>query len=234
MSYSKSEYMLKYQKAKAKLLEYDVPREDYPKFRLNYRDLAFPTILTISDYAEAIINDNLELQEDLKGGLFFCSEFYDAAVRAREQEYHDVDFLLTGIVSYIFQSDFGSAMVLLKLIDKNLVPNDMRQLLYYVLEAILLGRFESDNEDELLIALKEVLHGADVDNLIRIVENKCDIRVCKNEIDFFFAESTYAVIKIAINRLAVNWLPRYSLLPNSAWSEYFKKKNSKFYGRLKI
>lgn len=226
MSYSKSEYMLKYQKAKAKLLEYDVPREDYPKFRLNYRDLAFPTILTISDYAEAIINDNLELQEDLKGGLFFCSEFYDAAVRAREQEYHDVDFLLTGIISYIFQSDFGSAMVLLKLIDKNLVPNDMRQLLYYVLEAILLGRFESDNEDELLIALKEVLHGADVDNLIRIAENKCDIRVCKNEIDFFFAESTYAVIKIAIDRLAVNWLPRYSLLPNSAWSEYFKKKNS--------
>lgn len=34
-----SNYMLKYQKAKAKLVEYDIPRKDYPKFPLNSNEL---------------------------------------------------------------------------------------------------------------------------------------------------------------------------------------------------
>lgn len=33
-----SNYMLKYQKAKAKLVEYDIPQKDYPKFPLNSND----------------------------------------------------------------------------------------------------------------------------------------------------------------------------------------------------
>ena len=64
MSITKSEYMLKYQKAKVKLLEYDIPKQDYPQFKLNYRDLAFPTIYIISDYAEAIIANNIEGVEE--------------------------------------------------------------------------------------------------------------------------------------------------------------------------
>ena len=55
MRITKSEYMLKYQKAKVKLLEYDIPKQDYPQFQLNYKDLAFPTVYIISDYAEAVI-----------------------------------------------------------------------------------------------------------------------------------------------------------------------------------
>ena len=34
----KSKLMLKYQKAKAKLVEYDVRREDYPHYPLNSND----------------------------------------------------------------------------------------------------------------------------------------------------------------------------------------------------
>lgn len=94
--------MLKYQKAKVKLLEYDVPREDYPNFQLNYRDLAFPTVLTISEYAEAIIEDNEIKQNSIRENLHYCSEFYDAAFKSREQEAHDLDFLLTGATSYFF------------------------------------------------------------------------------------------------------------------------------------
>ena len=54
MSNRNSSLMLKYQKAKVKLLEYDIPEQAWPKFPLNYRDLAYPTVLTISRYAEAI------------------------------------------------------------------------------------------------------------------------------------------------------------------------------------
>ena len=35
MSFSKAEYMLKYQKAKVKLLEYEIEHKDYPRFPLN-------------------------------------------------------------------------------------------------------------------------------------------------------------------------------------------------------
>lgn len=39
-----SNYMLKYQKAKAKLVEYDIPQKDYPKFPLNSNELSYPVV----------------------------------------------------------------------------------------------------------------------------------------------------------------------------------------------
>lgn len=102
MSVTKSEYMLKYQKAKVKLLEYDIPKQDYPQFKLNYRDLAFPTVYIISDYAEAIIANNREHIDQRKKDLQFCSEFYDTAMKSREQISNDINFMLTGAVAYFF------------------------------------------------------------------------------------------------------------------------------------
>ena len=94
--------MLKYQKAKVKLLEYDIPKQDYPQFQLNYKDLAFPTVYIISDYAEAVIEDNRERMERRKRDLQFCSEFYDAAMKSREQISNDLNFMLTGAIAYFF------------------------------------------------------------------------------------------------------------------------------------
>ena len=77
--------MLKYQKAKVKLLEYEVPEKEWPSFPLNYRDLAYPTVLTISQCAEAI-NENKNLNEKTAyRNLHYCSDFYDAAFQSREQ-----------------------------------------------------------------------------------------------------------------------------------------------------
>ena len=46
-----SNYMLKYQKAKAKLVEYDISQKDYPKFPLNSNELSYPVIYILSRYA---------------------------------------------------------------------------------------------------------------------------------------------------------------------------------------
>ena len=102
MRITKSEYMLKYQKAKVKLLEYDIPKQDYPQFQLNYKDLAFPTVYIISDYAEAVIEDDRERMERRKRDLQFCSEFYDAAMKSREQISNDLNFMPTGAIAYFF------------------------------------------------------------------------------------------------------------------------------------
>ena len=61
--------MLKYQKAKVKLLEYNIPEDSYPKFPLNYKDLAFPTVLTLSEYAEAIICNDKNAQYHIRKRL---------------------------------------------------------------------------------------------------------------------------------------------------------------------
>lgn len=38
--------MLKYQKAKAKMVEYDVSKQEYPHFPLNSNELSYPTTYT--------------------------------------------------------------------------------------------------------------------------------------------------------------------------------------------
>lgn len=56
-----SKYMLKYQKAKAKLVEYDIQQKDYPKFPLNSNELSYDinvssTELPLDDLQEIIGN----------------------------------------------------------------------------------------------------------------------------------------------------------------------------------
>lgn len=54
----KSQLMLKYQKAKAKLVEFDVAKEDYPHFPLNSNDLSFSSTYILSRYAESVIEND--------------------------------------------------------------------------------------------------------------------------------------------------------------------------------
>lgn len=75
-----SKYMLKYQKAKAKLIEYSIEKADYPNFPLNSNELSYPTIYIISRYAESIIENNKEDQEEFQPMLVIASQYFDAAV----------------------------------------------------------------------------------------------------------------------------------------------------------
>lgn len=46
--------MLKYQKAKAKLVEYSIPEKEYPQFTLNSNELSYPTTYILSRYSECV------------------------------------------------------------------------------------------------------------------------------------------------------------------------------------
>lgn len=227
MSITKSEYMLKYQKAKVKLLEYDIPKQDYPQFKLNYRDLAFPTIYIISDYAETIITNNIEGVEEKKKNLQFCSEFYDAAIKSREQINNDLNFALTGAIAYFFGDNFGSAMVILSEIKNTDIPNDMRGILVDVFDLIFTGEKNSKENNMIVTKFEEYLNTGEVRNLLKIAEENCDKAYdSNNEIDAFFADALYAVIKIAIDNSARTLLPIYSNLSNEKWEDYLSKRKS--------
>lgn len=109
---TKSNYMLKYQKAKAKLVEYDIPQKDYPKFPLDSNELSYPVIYIISRYAESIIEDDTPGQEEFAPYIVKASQYFDAAVGARDRTPYDADFLLSGSAAYFLSNDFGSSKVL--------------------------------------------------------------------------------------------------------------------------
>ena len=80
-----SSYMLKYQKAKAKLVEYDIPNEAYPKFPLNSNELSYPVVYILSRYAESVIENNAVDREEFSPYLGVASQYFDAAVGAKDR-----------------------------------------------------------------------------------------------------------------------------------------------------
>lgn len=227
MRITKSEYMLKYQKAKVKLLEYDIPKQDYPQFQLNYKDLAFPTVYIISDYAEAVIEDNRERMERRKRDLQFCSEFYDAAMKSREQISNDLNFMLTGAIAYFFGDNFGSAMVLLSETKNIDIPNDMRGSLVEVFSLIFTGMKYRNAKNAVVEKFEEYLRTGESESILKLAEKKCnETYESDNEIEAFFADALCAVIKIAIQNSARTLLPLYSKLSFEKWESYLNKRTS--------
>lgn len=227
MSFSKAEYMLKYQKAKVKLLEYEIEHKDYPRFPLNYRELAFPTVYVISEYAQAVIDNNKEMMESYKEHLSMCAEYYDAALKSREQEMHDLDFILMGAVAYFFHGDFGSSLVMIKEARTLDIPQDFRGVLVNVFSIIFFGHRISDIQDSVIDAFESSFI-ENVEN--NIIEKLSYIRErsfnSTQETDLFWVESVFAVIEIAREKSAYKLLPQYSNLDFTKWADYFKKKNS--------
>lgn len=225
MSKSKSSLMLKYQKAKVKLLEYDVPEQEWPSFPLNYRDLAYPTVLAISRHAEAI-NDGLDTKvsyEDLR----YCSDFYDSALQSREQEVHDVDFALSGAAAYFFMDNFGSAKVLWKSIESNNISEEYQKNLFDLFTLAFGGRVNVKQESELISSIKVFWKNGDKELLSNsIIKYRENVFETNSPQIWFWGEITCAIAKIMSDSAARILLPEYTGLNSSTWEKYFERKNA--------
>lgn len=141
---NKSELLLKYQKTKAKLIEYDVPNDAYPNFPINSNDLSFSTVYILSRYAEGIIEDDAELQAEFRPHLVKVAQYFDSAFESKERLQRNQDFLITGAVAYFLHNDFGSAIVLCSKIDSSAPRvNTPFQLLIVCLRYLLTSRSQS-------------------------------------------------------------------------------------------
>lgn len=227
MSSSRSEYMLKYQKAKVKLLEYNIPEDSYPKFPLNYKDLAFPTVLTLSEYAEAIINSDMDAQFQIKERLNYCSEYYDAAFKAREQQEHDQDFLLSGAAAYFFLDDFGSAKVLSGAINSDNIQNNAKGILTEIFNILFIGRRKQSFESTILKFVEIYLQTGREEQVLRKADDyMIQMDIEGSPLDAFFSEVLCAVLRIMIGYSARNLLPEYSSIEEEKWKAYFNQKNA--------
>ncbi len=230
----RSNYMLKYEKAKAKLVEFNVKKEDYPKFQLDSVDLIYTTLYVLSRYCEEIItNPNSNEVHELFSELTIVAQYYDAATRSEQWQDYDNLFLLLGSTAYFLSENFGSARVLIGRI-RDWLPNDNAiGLLYSTLRFLLLGEIRKPTWGVKNYIIyheavfkhfsfgddPQIIYGA----LNRLYE---EIDYSQNEVDITYLDFLYGISICAINHSAWILLPKYSDTKDELWREYLSSPGS--------
>ena len=230
-----SSYMLKYQKAKAKLVEYDIPNEAYPKFPLNSNELSYPVVYILSRYAESVIENNAVHREEFSPYLGVASQYFDAAVGAKDRTAYDIDFLLSGAAAYFLSDNFGSAKVLCSEYFERNDPEATapQKIMGNFLGYLLLNRKLHINNDtptgeklccSLLAYYTTGKKPEEIQNIL--LEYRKQVYAHDNPMEIYFVDILYAVVIVALSRSAWSLLPRYSGVDLSLWSEYLKSQNA--------
>lgn len=227
--------MLKYQKAKAKLVEYNTPVEDYPHFPLNSNDLSFPTTYIISKYSESVIDEDKEDISVLEPLLPIAAQYYDSAVNSKDREHYTLDFLLSGASAYFLANNYGSAKVL-SATAYNICNEYIKKpqtILLNVYSYLLLSKPLpyipiSDSYSRVNNAFLDCFEkGKDKENLLReLVEYRKEIYNTDDPDDVYYVDILFAVIIKALGNRSWALLPQYSNVPTSDWVEYLSKETS--------
>ena len=226
-----SNYMLKYQKAKAKLVEYDIPRKDYPKFPLNSNELSYPVVYILSRYAESVIENNVADMEEFSPHLVAASQYFDAAVGANDREEYDVDFLLSGAAAYFLSDDFGSAKVLCSEFFVRINPeiNEPQKITGNLLGYLLLNRdfhisVDTPNGEKVCHSLIAYYNTGEGVEKIRGLLSEYRKAVYENDapMEIYYVDILCAIVMVALSKSSWSLLPRYSELDQSLWSDYLK------------
>ena len=226
-----SNYMLKYQKAKAKLVEYDIPRKDYPKFPLNSNELSYPVVYILSRYAESVIENNVADMEEFSPHLVAASQYFDAAVGANDREEYDADFLLSGAAAYFLSDDFGSAKVLCSEFFVRINPeiNEPQKITGNLLGYLLLNRdfhisVDTPNGEKVCHSLLAYYNTGEGVEKIRGLLSEYRKAVYENDapMEIYYVDILCAIVMVALSKSSWILLPRYSELDQSLWSDYLK------------
>ena len=230
----KSELLLKYQKTKAKLIEYDVPNDSYPNFPINSNDLSFSTVYILSRYAESIIENDVELQAEFRPHLVKAAQYYDAAFESKERLQHDQNFLITGAVAYFLYNDFGSAKVLSSKLKLSLpIVNSPFQLLIVCLRYLLASKtqlFESDTSycTNIYKSLLTYFRSGNDDGstISWLSKYRQYTFTAGNALDVFYVDLLYAVVVFAMQKSAWSLLPQYSGITVDVWRSYLERREA--------
>lgn len=226
-----SNYMLKYQKAKAKLVEYDIPQKDYPKFPLNSNDLSYPVVYILSRYAESVIENDVVGMEEFFPHLVFASQYFDAAVGASDRTRYDVDFLLSGAASYFLSDDFGSAKVLCSefFVRTNPETNAPQKIIGNLLGYLLLNRDFHISEDipageKVCCSLLAYYNTGEDAKEIQSLLSEYRKVIYENDapMEIYYVDILCAVVTVTLSKSSWSLLPKYSGLNQSLWSDYLK------------
>lgn len=229
-----SNYMLKYEKSKSKLVEFSIDKENYPHYPLNPDDLTYTTLFILSRYCEELIdNPNSPKIPVLKTELVSVSQYYDSTVKTGLRKEHSNLFLLLGSTSYFLSENFGSAKVLLKNIKNWKIKSNVTTMLYITLQFLLTGermKLQSSNQDFQLYINNLKNHfetGTSSNSIIEILRKiRHKVYNSTNIMDVSYIDFLFSVVLCAIEHSAWILLPKYSPVSLEYWAEYLKRPNS--------
>ncbi len=230
----RSNYMLKYEKSKSKLVEFDVAEENYPSYPLNSDDLTYTTIFALSRFCEENIENPRSPQlPELKSELAIVSQYYDSTVKTRLRQNHSRLFLLLGSTAYFLSENFGSAKVLIEQIDIQEPHDSIMTLLHVTLLFLLTGKWVE-------VPAERKYYRQYVDGLVShftegtsaeiVFDALCKMRDRVHQSTDVFAISyidfLFSVIICAIDHSAWILLPQYSNTDPEQWKDYLSKSGS--------
>lgn len=232
---TRSNYMLKYQKAKAKLVEYNTPKKEYPHFAFNSNELSLPTTYIISKYAEAVIENNSADISEFESLLNKSAQYYDAAFNSKDRQDYDNDFLLSGASAYFLSNNFGSSKVLTqKLINAFKSETKTPQLLllniysYLLLQKNLRYIKATDTYSRINNSFLDCFEkGTDYSALkTYLTEYRREIYYNDDPDEVFFVDILIASVYKALENSSWQLLPKYSDVNLDRWEDYLKTKAS--------
>lgn len=231
---SRSNYMLKYEKAKSKLVEFNVAEENYPYFQLNPDDLTYTTLYALSRYCEEMIeNPSSQQIEELRAELVIVAQYYDSTVKTLLRQEHDNLFLLLGATAYFLSENFGSAKVLVGAITDWPLKSGTMSLLYATLCFLLNGEWKAvptrnREYQQYLDGLKGHFEEGASSEAIFVVLRKMRDRIYQstNVFAVSYIDFLYSVAICAMAHSAWILLPEYSEANSDQWKAYLSKPDS--------
>jgi replicative superfamily II helicase len=129
----RSEIMLKYTKAQAKLNEFGIDKEIYPNFpeEDNPSFLAYSTIAILSDYCEQYVMGIADSENIFYNDLLKCAQYFDALKKTIYWQDNSSILSLIASITYFLSDDFGSSKSIIKSINKNDLYNEKNNILAY-------------------------------------------------------------------------------------------------------
>lgn len=231
---SRSNYMLKYEKAKAKLVEFDIEKGNYPHFQLDSNDLIYTTLFVLSRYCEELIkNSNSEELSDLFTELSIVSQYYDAATKSTSRQDYDNLFLLLGATSYFLAENFGSAKVLVNQIANWNYDEGVISVLYKTLYFLLLDKkcpitLHKKRHIQYFNAISGHFIRGESEEAIYDSLNILREQVYQSQdtFDITYIDLLYGISLCAIKHSAWILLPEYSNVDAELWKEYLLEDKS--------
>ena len=231
---NRSTLMLKYEKSKSKLVEFDVTEENYPHYPLNPDDLTYSTIFALSRFCEeSIENPSSSHLPELKKELTIVSQYYDSTVKTQLRQKRSRLFSLLGSTAYFLSENFGSAKVLIEQINIKKQKDDIPTLLYSTLRFLLTGELAKITSKNIyrrryLEGLKK--HFEEGASPEIIFDSLHKIRDALFQSDNVFAVSyidfLFSVTICAIDHSAWVLLPQYSNASFNKWKNYLSRQDS--------
>lgn len=231
---SLTQLLLKYQKAKAKLVEFEINKQDYPNFRADSEDLFYFTIYIISRYSECIVCGDEVGALKIKDNLELVSQYYDACFNSKDNEEYSNDFLLIGLSAYFLSNDFGSAKVLCKKINKEYFSQSSPQYLIIAIVDYLLNSTEislsTDNQtllDLISCFVDYFYHGNGYDSVIKLAyEYKDQVTSREIVLDNIFINVLIAILIVTKQNSSWEIIKQFNDYNVGDLRKYFGKNNS--------